>query len=89
MTVSGLISILQQHDPAAVVVLRWDGDMDTLVLTCEELRQGAVQAVQLHRLPEASGWDPLALPPMKAVLVITQEFINLLAQLCKLRHPTW
>lgn len=59
MTVSGLISILQQHDPAAVVVLRWDGDMDTLVLTCEELRQGAVQAVQLHRLPEASGWDPL------------------------------
>ena len=60
MTVSDLISILQQHDPAAVVVLPWDVyDFDTLVPTHEELRQGAVQAVQLHRLPEASGWDPL------------------------------
>jgi hypothetical protein len=59
MTVSDLISILQQHDPAAVVVTRWDVDIDALTPTHEELRRGAVQAVQLHRLPEASGWDPL------------------------------
>ena len=59
MTVSDLISILQRHDPAAVVVTRWDVDIDALTPTHEELRQGAVQAVQLHRLPEASGWDPL------------------------------
>ena len=59
MTVTDLISILQQHDPAAVVVLRWDVDIDALTPTHEELRQGAVQAVQLHKLPAATGWDPL------------------------------
>lgn len=61
MTVADLIAILQQqHDPAAVVVLRWDVDVDALAPTHEELRQGAVQAVQLHRLPGAGGgWDPL------------------------------
>ena len=59
MTVSELISILQHHDPAAVVVLRWDIDRDALTPTHEELRRGAVQAVQLHKLPGATGWDPL------------------------------
>ena len=60
MTVSDLISILQQHDPAAVVVTRWDVyDFDTLVLTFEELHHGAVQAVPMCKLPEAVGWDPL------------------------------
>lgn len=59
MTVSDLISILQQHDPAAVVVLRWDVDIDALTPVHEELRLGEVQAVQLHKLREASGWDTL------------------------------
>lgn len=61
MTVSELISILRRHDPAAVVVLPWDGDDDTLVLTFEELRPGSVQAVQMHKLPGSTSWyDPLA-----------------------------
>ena len=60
MTVSELISILQQHDPAAVVVLPWGEDMDVLVSEYEELRVGAVQAVRLLRLPSPeSGFDPL------------------------------
>ena len=59
MTVTELISILQQQDPAAVVVLRWDVDMDALTPVHEELRLGEVQAVQLCMLPKAAGWDPL------------------------------
>ena len=59
MTVAELISILQQHDPAAVVVLRWDVDIDALTPVHEELRIGEVQAVQLSMLPKATGWDPL------------------------------
>ncbi len=59
MTVTELISILQQQDPAAVVVLRWDVDMDALTPVHEELRLGEVQAVQLCMLPKATGWDPL------------------------------
>ncbi len=62
MTVAELISILQQHDPAAVVALRWDWDPNdpAVALTCEELRPGVVQAVQLHKLNASTDWfDPL------------------------------
>ena len=60
MTVSELVSILQQHDPTAVVVTQWGEDMDALVSEYEELRVGAVQAVRLLRLPSPeSGFDPL------------------------------
>lgn len=60
MNVAELIAILQRQDPATVVVLRWDVDYDAVMQTCEELRQGAVQAVQLKGLPAREGvWDPL------------------------------
>ena len=59
MKVADLIAILQRHDPDAVVVLRWDVDMDALTPVHEELRIGEVQAVQLCMLPKATGWDPL------------------------------
>lgn len=60
MTVSELISILQQHEPAAVVVTQWGADKDDLVLIFERLRVGAVQAVQLLKLPSPqNGFDPL------------------------------
>ena len=83
MTVSELVSILQQHDPTAVVVTQWGEDMDALVSEYEELRVGAVQAVRLLRLPSPeSGFDPLggarlyeelldcsAIPGVKGVLL--------------------
>ena len=69
MTVFDLISILQQHDPAAIVVLRGDadGDGDDAQSTLwEELRRGAVWATQLKQLKRRPrparddvGWDPL------------------------------
>lgn len=60
MKVAALIAMLQHHNPTAVVVLRWDVDVDAMALTCEELRQGSVQAVQLRKLPGRNGgWDPL------------------------------
>ena len=49
MTVSELIEMLKQHDPDAVVALRYDCDDDG-VITCEELHQGVVQSAQLRRL---------------------------------------
>lgn len=69
MKVSDLIAILQQHDPAAVVVLRGDadGDGDDAQSTLwEALRRGAVWATQLKQLKRRPrpprddvGWDPL------------------------------
>jgi hypothetical protein len=60
MTVTDLISILQHHDPAAVVVLRWDMCDFEQSTVWEELRQGAVQSTQLKRLSGVDGgWDPL------------------------------
>ena len=83
MTVADLISMLQQQDPAAVVVLPWGTDRDDLASEYEELRQGAVQAVRLLKLPSPeSGFDPLggarlyeelldcsAIPGVKGVLL--------------------
>lgn len=69
MTVTELISILKQHDPAAIVVLRGDADGDgddTQSTLWEELRRGAVWATQLKQLKRRPrpprddvGWDPL------------------------------
>ena len=60
MTAAELITLLQQYPPAAVVALRYDCD-DHGVITCDELRLGAVQAAQLRRLQSKDSWfDPLA-----------------------------
>ena len=60
MTARELIELLKQHDPDAVVALRYDCD-DNGVITCEELRSGHVQAAQLRRLQSKDSWfDPLA-----------------------------
>ena len=69
MTVTELISILKQHDPAAIVVLRGDADGegdDAQSTFWEELRRGAVWATQLKQLKRRPslprddvGWDPL------------------------------
>lgn len=53
MTAGELIEILQQQDPAAVVVLRWDWDPNdpAVALTCEELAQhrSALHRVDQHK----------------------------------------
>lgn len=60
MTVADLISILKRHDPAVLVAVRWVVDYDDMARTCEELRPGAVHAVQLCEVPVRSGgWAPL------------------------------
>lgn len=63
MTVSDLIAILQRHDPAAVVVLRWDWDGTEVAAAASnraELRLGEVQSASLRKLPGTSSWyDPL------------------------------
>lgn len=53
MTVSELIELLKQHDPDAVVTLRYECD-DYEVITCEELRQGSVQSAQLLKLQSST-----------------------------------
>lgn len=60
MTTAELITLLQQYPPTAVVALRYDCDDDG-VITCEELREGDVQAANLRRLQSRDSWyDPLA-----------------------------
>lgn len=60
MRVSELIALLEQHDPSAVVTLRFECGAEGEV-TCEELRLGGVQAAQLRKLQSKDSWyDPLA-----------------------------
>lgn len=80
MTVSDLISILQQHDPAAIVVLRRNVGRETTADRVSELTPVNLRAFAVERCAWFEFWDEAEVPPDDRTVVFSEPVQGLLLE---------